>query len=174
MPAGHRVTAANIDAILDQIEALSAVEVQLKYKTVTTSITNDNTHNDDPHLSGFTVVANGVYVVELFVNATIGAGGMDEQFTYPSGTAEASAFDYNNGTVTYANAWQRMSAAASSPHNVNGIAGGAFGGVAYRRNLTVFIGATGGSLSWQWRQNSSNAAATSVAKGSWMRVTRVA
>lgn len=158
-----------MDAILDQVELLSATEVQMKYKSVDTSRSLTTTYTADTHLTGFTVAANGVYVVELNMSTTIGAGNLNTRFTFPSGTGEAFTFDWNNASVTYANAWQKV-ASSSSPL----VAGGFTTGGPIRIMFTLFVGASAGTLSWEWAQSSSNAANTTVHKGSWCRVTRLA
>ena len=168
---GHLDRADEREAILDRIEL--SPEVQLFYKTGDTSRSSANTgttYTDDPQLGPAAVVANAVYVVELNTNATIGAGQLNTQFTYPSGTAENASFDWNNGAVAYASAWQKI---ASSSTPGAGIGGFTTGGP-IRVMFTLFVGSTGGSLAFQWAQAALNAANTTLLKGSWLRVTRVA
>lgn len=176
---GHVNKGDEAEEILDQLEYVSGAHpVITKYKTANTDRSNANTGatlTTDPHLSGFTAVADGVYVVELEVNTTIGAGGLNTQFTIPSGTGESPAYFYNNGTATYAQSgYLKLSAGASPIAVVAGYVAGANAGFALRKRVTVFVGSTGGTINFQWSQNSSNAANSSVLKGSWMKVQRVA
>lgn len=170
---GHLDRADEREAILDRIEATP--EAQFAYKLADESVssaTTGATYQNDDHLSGFVVAANSVHVVELDINATIGAGGLNTQFTFPSGTAESAKFGWNNGTVTFASSLTRV-AASASPLVVGGFTGGAAGGAPIRITFTLFVGSTGGALDWQWAQSSSNAALTTISKGSWMRATLV-
>lgn len=167
---GHIDRADEKEAILDRIEL--SPEVQIFYKTGDTSRSSANTgttYTDDPQLGPAQVVASGVYVVELVMSTTIGAGNLNTQFTFPSGTAEAVTFDWNNGSVAYASAWQKV--ASSSSPIVNG---GFSTGGPIKITFTLFVGSTGGNLAFQWAQAASNAANTTLLKGSWLRVTRVA
>jgi hypothetical protein len=166
---GHEDRGDEREAILDRIEATP--EVQLPYKLVDESVssaTTGATYQNDDHLSA-SVVANGVYVVELNINTTIGAGNLNTQFTFPSGTAENASFDWSNNSVAYSAAWQKI-ASSSSPL----VAGGFSTGGPIRIMFTLFVGSTGGTLQLQWAQASANAANTTLLKGSWLRVTRVA
>lgn len=176
---GHVDKGNETEEILDQLEYVSLGHpVITKYKTADTSRSSANTGatlTTDPHLSGFTAVANGVYLVELEVNTTVGAGGMNTQFTIPSGTGESPTYFYNNGTATYAQSGYIKLAAGSSPIAiVAGYVGGAVGGFPLRKRVTVFVGSTDGTINFQWSQNSSNAANTTVLKGGWMKVQRLA
>lgn len=179
------MTAPNIPAgIADLADRLAVwrtvingkVSGSIAYKSASTSRSSANTgatYTDDPHLT-VPVVANGVYDIEMKASMTIGAGSYKQQFTFPSGTLEVPEFDYNNGTVTYANAWQRQTAGASPAAAVTGVAAGAAGGAAWRATGTLFVGATGGSFTLQWAQDSSNAANTTMLKGSLLRAFRIA
>lgn len=166
---GHVDRSDEKEAILDRIEL--SPEVQFTYKTGDTSRSSANTgatYTDDPHLTA-SVVASGVYVVELVTSTTIGAGNLNTQFTFPSGTGEAAKFDWNNGSVAYASAWTKV-ASSSSPL----VMGGFTTGGPINITFTLFVGSTGGTLAFQWAQAASNAANTTILKGSWLRVTRVA
>lgn len=166
---GHIDRSDEKEEILDRIEATS--EVQLLYKLADESVssaTTGATYQNDDHLFA-SVVANGVYVVELNINTTIGAGNLNTQFTYPSGTAENASFDWSNNSVAYSTAWQKIASTASPL-----VAGGFSIGGPIRIMFTLFVGSIGGTLQLQWSQAASNAANTTLLKGSWLRVTRVA
>lgn len=177
---GHVNKGDEGEEILDQLEYMSTGHpVRYKYTTQARSRSSANTgatYTDDPDLA-IAVEANAVYEVSLRANLTIGAGSFKQQFTWPSGSAEAGDFDYANGTVSYtttSNGWQKLVAAASSPGmSITGVAGGAHGGTPWRVEFTLFTGATAGNLVWQWAQDASNAANTTVEKGARLRVTRI-
>lgn len=176
---GHANRGDEGEEVLDQIEFLSSgYPGVLKIKTADTSRSSANvgtTYTDDPDLAVSGLAANGVYVVEIEMNITIGAGGFKYQNTAPAGsTFECISFIWNNGTVTFANAWKRITAGGTPGAATAGHIPGADGGAPYRLRYTLFVGSTPGVLAFQWAQDSSNAANTTVVKGSWMRLTRAA
>jgi hypothetical protein len=176
---GHANRGDEWEALLDQVEFLSGgFPAMMRYKTGDTSrssATTGATYTDDPDLA-VPVLANAVYVVELEANLTIGAGNFKQQWTWPAGgRLGAIAFAYNNGTVAFASSWQRLAATTTSPGGaVTGVSGGGAGGTPWRYKATLEVASTAGVLTWQWAQDASNAANTTVERGSWMRVTRCA
>ncbi len=177
---GHADRGDEYEAVLDQLEFVSSGYPTLtRYKAGDTSRSSANTgatYTDDPEMALGGLVANAIYVVELEINITIGAGGFKQQWSWPAGGAWRSLkFAYNNGTVTFAQSWQRLSDATTSPGaSVTGVAAGAAGGTPWRFVGTLFMGTTPGTLAWQWAQDASNAANTTVHRGGWFRVQRVA
>ena len=173
---GHANRGDEYEAIADQIEFLSTgYPGKMAYKTVDTSRASTTTYTDDPHLAVPGLLANAVYVVEFEFNLAIGAGGFKYQSTAPSGaTFECISFIWNNGTVTFNAGWRRITAGASPGAATAGHIPGADAGSPYRLRYTLFMGSTAGTLAFQWAQDSSNVANTTIAKGSWMRLTRAA
>lgn len=176
---GHPNRGDEGEAVLDQLEFLStAYPGALVYKSADTSRSSANTgstYTDDPHLAVAGLTASGVYVCEIETNLTIGAGGFKYQVTAPSGsTFENASFIWNNGTVTYSNAFSRIASSASPGVGNAGHVAGASGGSPYRLRFTLFMGSTAGTCAFQWAQDAANAANTTMNKGSWMRLTRAA
>lgn len=129
-------------------------------KTADESVTSSTTLQVDNHFT-FPVVANGVYLVELRLLTTTATppGGTKAAWNIPSGSY---------GAVT-------MSSGTSSPSLTSDqvffdFATASFAGHSAR----IVIGATGGTATLKWAQNSSNATATTWKAGSWMIVRRVA
>ena len=147
----------------------------MAYKTADTARASTTTYTDDPHLAVAGLLANAVYVCEIETNLTIGAGGFKYQVTAPSGsTFENASFIWNNGTVAYTSAFARIASSGSPGVGNAGHAAGASGGSPYRLRFTLFMGATAGTCAFQWAQDSSNVANTTMNKGSWFRLTRAA
>lgn len=169
MPAGHEVTAADIDAILDQIETLTdRLVVTAAYKTADTSRSNTTSFTDDPHLT-LAVAANGVYAVDCLIIYQAGATGQfKHQLTFPSGTMEAPSYFYDPGTADGV-----AVAASSSPGGLTAGFTGTGGNVLVWFKGTVILGGTGGTLAYQWAQTVSNGTATILRKGSRMILTRL-
>lgn len=128
------------------------------YKDVDEQITASTTFHDDLDLA-VAVDANGVYRVlieGLYQSGT--TPDFKQQFTAPSGSSfESSYFLYNPGTVAML--------ATGALGSVTGL-GGTGANVPFMLSATLFVGGTPGTLQWQWAQNTSDAGATIVRKGS--------
>lgn len=173
---GHANRGDEYEAVADQVEFLSTgYPGRMAYKATDTSRASTTAFADDPHLVIPDLVPNAVYIAELELNITIGAGGWKYQNTAPSGsTFECISFTWNNQTVTFANSWLRIAASGSPGAATAGHIAGAAGGSPYRLRYTLFMGSVAGSLAFQWAQDSSNVANTTLVKGSWLRLTRAA
>ncbi|GAA1026811.1 hypothetical protein GCM10009557_05820 [Virgisporangium ochraceum] len=174
LPALHVPTAAELEQYANAAnELLAGAVVSGAYKasdTSRSSATTGATYTDDPHLT-VPVAANGVYPVEFYGLYQAGATGqMKIQFTFPSGTWEAASFAYDPGT----DEWQALASGVSSPGGaVTGLVGTG-SNVPVRLAGTLHVGATGGALTVQWAQTTSNATATILRKGSRIVLTRLA
>jgi hypothetical protein len=138
-----------------------------KTKTGDTSRTSTTTYANDPHLS-VPVLANTTYSFELYGLYQAGATGQFKvQVTMPAGaTMEAGSWDYDPGT----DEWAPTATGGASPHQfVTGLVGTG-GNVPFRLLGSVHVGATAGSVTLQWAQTTSNATATILRKGTWMRL----
>lgn len=169
---GHANRGDEYEAVADQIEFVSGgFPGILKYKTADTSRASNAAYADDPDLAA-SVVAGGVYFVEIYGVYQAGATGQIKfQMTFPSGTMEASSWEYDPGTDEWAAT--TVLSQASPALFVGGLTGTA-GNVPFRLQGTAIIGTTGGTLALQWAQNVSNATATIIRKGTIMRLTRAA
>lgn len=165
MPAGHRVTATDMDAILDQVEELSSALVfGCVYKPADETVTSSATYQNDNDLF-FTAVASGVYLVDAYIWYQAGATGqLKIKIVPPSGTMEAATF------ITDPSAVDWSSTAANL--EVVGLTGTG-GNTPLQLRATLFMGVTGGTVQCQWAQNVSNGTGTILRKGSRMTYARI-
>jgi hypothetical protein len=145
---------------------LNALAPLYARKTVDQSIASSTALTNDSALLIPNLVAGAVYELwlhVLFRAAASGAiPGMKVDLTVPSGAAIAgSAFELT-GTLGLC------------------VGNGAVGGIAaatsnamFRESGLLVMGASAGTLQFRWAQNTSNASATTVASGSYLRLTRV-
>lgn len=124
------------------------------YKSADTSVSNNASVADDPHLA-IAVEANTNYIVEVGYTWTNGGGGFRFSFSGPSGAV--MTWNDNNG-----NGLSTITAEATSTGSTG---------------LTTFgllrVGGTAGTLHARWGQSSSNASATTVKAGSYLMIRKV-
>ncbi len=149
---------------------------QTIYKATTESVTSSTTLQNDNDFS-FTVRASTAYAVEscIFTDGALDpAGGLKMDFTGP---ASASML-WNNGgpngaggsgTVTDYNAV----AEGLAPGSPRGVATNAATPMTYRPAGTLVVAGTAGTLQFRWAQRTSNATATRILGGSWMRLSKI-
>lgn len=144
------------------------------YKTANESVSSSTTFQDDNHLV-VTVRANTDYWMEMFL-LTDGPTSADIKFAViiPSGTLRWITDGLNIGaTATTGSATRRVLTGGSPITGSDvGTAGSGSTSIVMPRGL-MRIGATGGNVRLQWAQNTSNATASRVLAGSFMRVLRV-
>lgn len=141
-------------------------------KSVNEARTSTTTMANDAELS-FPVVANGTYVVDImfrYAAWSTSNGGIDCQWSLPSGSVVGHARVFDNSATELENAYIL---------NGSGDFGAARGaGVAAPEYIfgtqQFLIGATGGTVNLQWCQMFSNANATTMWANSFMIVRRVA
>lgn len=130
-------------------------------KSADESVTSSTTLQNDDQLT-FSIGANETYIVHITMNATMvtgGAGSIKYTLTAPSGaTCNTSAIGADGS--------------GTSGEILNGSCGttGAYGGSGTSSveniDATITTGATSGSVTLQWAQNTSNGTATRVKAGS--------
>ncbi|MEV7413292.1 hypothetical protein AB0O04_36400 [Streptomyces althioticus] len=125
------------------------------YKSADTSRTSTATPAADPHLA-LAVVANARYMVEAVVGWDNGGGGFRVDFTVPSG---ASLLWVDNDGFLSPDAGTDQGFSATVGTTLKGM---------------LVTGATAGTLTLRWAQNTSNAAATTLKAGCYIAATRVA
>lgn len=138
-----------------------------KTKTADTSRASTATYANDPHLS-VPVLANTVYSFELYGLYQAGATGQFKvQVTMPAGaTMEAGSWHYDPGT----DEWAPIATALASPAQfVTGLVGTG-NNLPFKLRGSVHVGATAGNVVLQWAQTTSNATATILRKGTWMKL----
>lgn len=162
--AGHKVTVADFDAL-----GLFAV------KTADEGVTSSTTLQNDDELV-IAVSASAKYIMDgylLYTGAADPAGGLKMGWTGPSGAAMSwTNFGVNqNGSPSLVN----YNVVAESLAGGRGVATNTTSTTMSCRPTGILtVGVTAGNLQLQWAQGTSNATATTVKTGSWLRLVRVA
>lgn len=175
---GHANRGDENEAIADQIEFLSSgFPIIMKYKTADVSRASTAAYADDNELAA-SVVASAAYSVEVYGNYQAGATGQIKfQMTFPTGaTLEGGSWEYDAGTDAAGAVNWASNGTLSSSSPAAFVAGlvGTGGNVPFRLTGLLITSTTPGILALQWAQNVSNATATILRKGSWMRLCRCA
>lgn len=144
---------------------------QTLYKTANQSVTSSTTLVNDTHFA-FSLVANVTYSMEsCLITDGAAAGGLKMQFTGPAGAVmnwAAYGVNFGGGLADYDVVMQVMAQATPRALGLNG----ATAMCAQPAGMIIMAG-TAGTLNFKWAQQASNATATRVLIGSWMRVTRI-
>jgi hypothetical protein len=147
-----------------------------KYKAATESVTSSTTlQNDD--VFAFSVVANAAYEMEgciFYDGAQDPAGGLSMAFTIP---VSASALWCNfgtNGDIISTSLTEYNAVSQGTNARTVGTQITATATMACQPKGTFVIGANSGTVQFQWAQGASNATATRILGGSWMKLTRMA
>ncbi|MGW0929565.1 hypothetical protein [Streptomyces sp. NPDC002644] len=127
---------------------------QASWKTADTSRSNTATSAIDSDMQ-LPVAANGVYDIEVVAVWTHGGGGFRCDFSAPSGAA--MAYTDNDGFGL---------ANLGTDSTFNATSGTSFKGL-------LRVGSTAGNVSFRWAQNTSNAAATVLKAGSFIKAVRL-
>ncbi|MFJ4863391.1 hypothetical protein [Streptomyces sp. NPDC088748] len=157
--AGQRVTAAQLTAM----QPITAV------KAANTSRTSTTTLAADPHLV-LPVSANATYLLDGWIeyDGAFGAGDLKADWTLPAGATIRWGLHANasgDTTQKYASSTAAGTLTAGT-YGVGSFANGA------RPAGYLVIGGTAGNATFRWAQNSSNATATTLYAGSWVRLLR--
>jgi len=162
------------------LEAAAGISVLFARKTADQSVTSSTTLVNDTHLT-FSVLANGVYTMEgylLYQGAADPAGGLKVDFNGPAGaTLKWTNFGTNQGSaspqtlLTYNVVSETLAPGSPRTMGTNGT-GGTVMSCSPRGILTV--SSTAGTFVLRFAQGTSNATATSLMTGSWIRLTKVA
>lgn len=167
---GEVVTAAMMNAdIRDQFNLLINGQLDI-VKGSNTSRTSTTSLSADPHLAA-SVVASATYMLDGFIDydGAFGAGGLKLDFTLPAGATLRWAVLGNVVSDTTQKYTSNTTASGSLPVGTYGT-GGLHTGAILRGHLTV--AATAGTVQLRWAQEVSNATATTVYAGSWLRLLR--
>ena len=131
------------------------------YKSTDTSVTSDNTVNNDPHLV-IPVSANETWLWTARVLWTAGAGGFRWTWTGPAG---ASGSFTSGAWIGAPRHWPVTQLA--NERTATDIA------ECFLFQGSIAVAGTSGDLRFAWAQNSSNAAATVVQDMSWVVARRL-
>lgn len=149
------------------IAALEATTVY-KYKTADQSVTSSTTLVNDTHLASFAVAANGVYAIEGYLEYTQNVGDIKMQLTY---SASPSKRSYSIFAVDEAGVTDEDTDNAGVPMLLIGITDASDAAITFRGYLT--FGGSAGTATLQWAQNTSDANATTLREGSWLKFTKI-
>ncbi|MFF5029254.1 hypothetical protein ACFY2J_34225 [Streptomyces collinus] len=143
------------------------------YKASDTTIASSTTFASDPDLT-CTLAANSVYRVEMFIHfAALDAARFKTQWSVPSGASgNRSCIGPDQGVIlsgTSSGGSGRWGVHAFSTASTYGTRDSA-ANQCVAIEESVITTTTGGTLALQWAQATSNATATKVAAGSYMRV----
>ncbi len=166
---GKRLTAA----LLNSVVGIEAV------KPGNTARPSQVTLAADPDLAITIPLANAAYEVEavLFASSAANAAGdIQYQFTYPAGASlSLQTLGPHNSLASGSQAdgeWFFVALDSASPSTAVPVGASVAGaGAVLKGRLTV--GATTGSLVLWWAQQTSNASATTLLAGSYLRIRRV-
>lgn len=163
--AGQELTAAD----------LAAGQPLIAYKTASTDRSSTITFSDDPELT-FTLAANAVYIVEMYLFYAGNTGLMRTRWTVPTGaTGNRSAMgpgststDPNSDAIAMRSGVHAFSTAVT--YGNRGV-GSLNQSIAVETSLVTTT--TAGTCAISWTQGTSNAAATRMGAGSWARALRI-
>lgn len=135
-------------------------------KTATETVTSSSALQSDDHLF-FTATANNPYFVELILAVTTTSTTPDFKFSFnlPSGTMDIAGGNFQ------ANSSGWISGGASGTSDYVDLANAA-GQVIFIRGI-ISVGATGGTVTFRWAQNTSNGNGVQLLQNSMMIVTPV-
>lgn len=145
------------------------------YKTTTESVTSSTTlQNDDSFL--FSMVANSAYAIEGYIaydGAADPAGGMKTAFTGPASSSLLYTNFATNGDIVGTNLVE-YNVVAQGVTVERGLGTNGATVMTFQPKGTFVVAGTAGNAQYQWAQQASNATATRILSGSWMKFTRIA
>jgi len=160
--AGQVVTAAYLRAWMANWAPLSVVKIG------NTSRASVTAHADDPELQ-LAVAANTSYMVESLMIYDAGLGLISLGLTIPAGATSSFTPEGLDVAVTASTTGAQRRAIGGA-----GIgSGGAGVATAADPRAIVTVGATPGTVAINWAQNTSNATATILKAGSWLKLTPI-
>lgn len=167
------LTATDVQAAVEELAARPASGgwTGLAAKTSDTARSSDNTATDDPELK-FTAEANKTYLVKVEYYASFGAGDFRIDFSGPAGASGT----YNYGQLTNNSSFSNGLTLAGNSIAIGTESGLNIPGTALMGHATAIITTdeTAGDICFQWGQNTSQPAATTVVLGSlimWKDIT---
>lgn len=152
---------------------LGVPDTEIKFKTVGTSRSSTTTMSDDPHLVGFTVEPLTVYMFEAFIIAVADNSDTPDfkwQLQSTQTLTESLAFRIDateTGILGTTGTTNNVGAAATASL----IAGNFRTGISIK-GVLVGHSTQSATVDFQWAQNTSSSAATTVGVGSWIKLTK--
>lgn len=156
------VTSGLLGRMRDNIIALHDDTTGAAFKTDDESVTSDTTLHDDNTLF-FTAGANEIWHVHISIEYTTGAAGDFKFQLTPPSCDQTGYMVYATDEPGVGEQVEFLTATCNTPIPV--LAGAITDGHVYL-DAYLLIGAAGGSVNFQWAQNTSNGTATTVGEGS--------
>jgi hypothetical protein len=146
----------------------------IKYKSADETVTNSTTYQDDDHITGWDIVANGKYLLEGELIVNIAAGGTDVkvQISTSQTISTRSKVIHEKDGQTATDIILSAESSAVTSHELGTLSGGNDTWI-YRFWATIVVGATSGTLKLQWAQATANAVGTTLKKYSWVKLTPI-
>ena len=148
------------------IDGEPVATAEMKYKDTDTGRISTATLADDPDLAGWALQADTVYSIEMFLPVTCASDVPDFKFLFQL----SNALQSSRMRVTYSTFQQAVDVddTVAIP-----VVSGAFGTPISIKGTFTSNATTGGTMDFQWAQNGSFAATTTLERGAWCRVTRL-
>ena len=178
-------TGGGLERVLTESD-LPAIDVSVK--TSSTPRTTSTTLTDDPHLVSGSL-APGYYSIEGFIvwnvsspftqgirfNLDVNSGAIDSSASTFAATFNADGFTPNEANETGVADVNSFSGIQVATTGVSDVTGNSLShGTARRMTLTGCVQVTSTAvIAFEWAQQVSNASATTIAEGSWLRFTRI-
>jgi hypothetical protein len=164
--AGH-FTAANVEAVL--AELASSLGGEIKAKTADESVNNSVTPQDDNHLTGFTVEPNSRYAITGFLDYDQNGGDLRIALSFSVAVdrrhyqLQAVAEDGTTDTDTDNAGLELVIDGLTDAQNASVLISG----------MVQFGAVSSGTGKLTWAQGTSNANATTLKEGSWLKFEKV-
>jgi hypothetical protein len=171
--AGEKPSAATMNAhIRDNFNAING----FVRKTADESVTSSATLQNDDHLL-YTIGATGTYIAELCLfgtSAANAAGDLQFGFSFPTGTLHFGMQGLDTTLASSFDGTLRSTGVLSATSGTSNLTAGLSTSTIFIRVYAELIATATGTLQFMWAQQASNASASTLKSGSWMRVTQVA
>jgi hypothetical protein len=149
----------------------------LKMKTANETVNNSNVYQDDDHLTGFSLDASSKYLIKVFLNVAEASTSskLKAQLVFSSAISDLSNIQYKresgSSTLTF---FDSFGWGAISTYNLCGVSLMALDGPNIHLGAYLSVFTNGAcTVKLQWAQYTAYAANTTLAKGSFMEVTKV-
>jgi hypothetical protein len=144
----------------------------IKVKTATTSKNTDITLADDPHLAGWSLTASKHYAIEAYLMYDQSVGDIKFKFDFSQTpvvvTHQLTAWASDEAGTQYNDTQISVENTVSITTMVDGEFVGLNISAGFQANASI-----GGTLDFQWAQDTSDGNNTRVKQSSWMRITQL-
>ena len=161
--AATKTTAANVEAALAELFA----PVDLKVKTGTEIKNNDTALADYAHFNGWSLVANKLYSIEAYIEVSQNVGDLKFGFQFSNAPQQSSILikSQDESSTLFQTFWSNITA----QQVISTMVDTERYGLSFRGQFSANA-TTGGTIDFQWAQNTSSANFTTLFFGSWMSV----